>query len=492
VVAGVVAALLAAYLPARLAATVDPAETLRRQAQVVVRRPLPHRALFFAGTALLIPAIALSRIARLRVGFAAMGMFLLVVLFMTPSLLLALRKRLVGPFESLLGVPGRLALDNAARRLDRSALIAGALMLSVSASVLLGTWGASMERSALFWLDRALPADLYVTSGSVVADQHNVAFRPEVMDKLRGLRGVRRAYPVRIVTLDVRDRRILMVALDGAAYFDAIESKQMAPIVLDGPDPLPLDAVTERPGILLAENSARRLGVGAGDRVTFETPTGTVDLEVVAVVVDYTSDQGAAIIDRRWYLHYWGDPMIDTIDLVLEPGADPEAVRSEVKSRLGGGEQLFVVSAADLREEIRRILVDSLAVFRSTELIALVVALLGVIGTLLAAVLDRTREIGVLRAIGTTRSQVLRAVVGEAGFLGLASAVGGVLAGIPMGYVFVDVVALTSTGWRFEYVFPEAAALRVTGLVVFAAAVAGIWPGRHAARLDVPEALSYE
>lgn len=489
---GVIAALVSAFGPARLAATVDPAESLRPSALLLTRRPIRHRTLLAISGALLVPAALMAQVTWMSTGFLAMAFLLAAAVLAVPALILSLRRAvswLAGPH---LGIPGRLAIDHAVQRLDRSTVIVGALMLSVSTSVCLASWGAAMERAALYWLDRALPSDLYVTAGSVVADQQNVPFKPEVLEKLQGLPGAQEIYPARIVQVDHQGGRLLIVALGAADYLSANQRKGMAPIVLDGPDPIPLERLTERPGALLSENAARRLGLHAGDHLVVETAVGPRDIEVVAVIVDYVSDLGAVLIDRRWYLEMWQDPLIDTVDIALAPGVPLEPVREEIRRRLGMGQDLFIVSAQDMRGEIQRVLIDAMAIFRSTEVIALLVALLGVVGIMLAAVIDRTREIGVLRAIGASRRQIVHAVMIEAGFLGLASALGGVLAGVPMGWVFTRVVALASTGWLFQYVFPLGATLRVAILVVSTAALAGLWPGRKAAQLDVPEALAYE
>jgi putative ABC transport system permease protein len=129
---------------------------------------------------------------------------------------------------------------------------------------------------------------------------------------------------------------------------------------------------------------------------------------------------------------------------------------------------------------------------QAPELITLVVAIMGVIGTMLAAVIDRIREIGMLRAIGATRWQVTLSMVTEAGFLGFAAAFCGIVTGVPQGYVFMRVIGMASNGWHLPYGFPLETALRVSSFVVIAATLAGFLPGRRAAAMDVKEALSYE
>lgn len=489
---GMLATLLAALGPARLAATVDPAESLRRQAASFMRRQVPVRGSFLLGLFTVVPATAAALGGSLGLGFLSMGLFVGAGLLMVPALIVALRRALLPLSEGPRRLWLRVALDNAERRLDRSALTAGALMLAVSASVALGTWGHSLEISAFKWLGRALPADLYITAGSPTADQHNIPFRPEVMQTLAGIPHVRHHYPVRAITTDVKDKRLVLFSFDTGTWFQAAREKGVSSVVLAGPDPIPADTLSRAPNILLSENAARKMEIGVGEKLRFDTPTGAREFTVAAIILDYASDQGAGLIDRRWFVEYWQDALVDTVDFVLEEGAALEPVEEEVKKRLGPKRSLFIVSAAELRREIQRVLDDSIAVFRSTELIALWVALLGVVGAMLAAVLDRTREIGVLRAIGASRGQVARFVVAEAAFLGLTAAVGGVLAGVPIGFVFVHSVGLHGTGWLFEYYFPAAAALRVSGLVILTAALAGLWPGRRAARLSVTEALAYE
>ena len=491
-IGGLLATLLAAWGPARRAAGIDPAESLRRSATSIATRKVPVRQMVMIGVFMLLPAWLASTGQSLWFGFSSMGFYLAAGLLVMPAMILGLRIALKSPVDRLFGIPGRVALDSAARRLDRSALTTGALLLSVSTSVAMAAWGHSLEASAFDWLKRALPADLYITSGSPTADQHNVPFRPTVLDDLGGIPGVGDLYPVRLTMQEINEQRMLLIAYSVEKYFAATRLKNMGPVVLEGPDPVPERPLLDERRAMLSENAARKLHKKVGDSVTLLTPEGKVDFIVHAVIIDYASDLGAVIIDRGWYKRYWKDDLIDTVDIVMADPTKLEDVRAEVRRRLGRGSMLFVVSATELRREISSVLDDSLAVFRSTELISLIVAVLGVIGTMLAAVIDRTREIGVLRALGATRRQVLSAIVIESGFLGLCAVLGGVVVSVPMGMVLIDAVGYHGTGWHFEYAFPPLAALRVSGLVLLAAALAGIWPGRRAARLDVPEALAYE
>jgi putative ABC transport system permease protein len=222
------------------------------------------------------------------------------------------------------------------------------------------------------------------------------------------------------------------------------------------------------------------------------TPSGPIEFEVRAVVVDYSSELGAGFIDRELYVDKWGDEAIDVVNLYLTPEADRPAVAAQVRKRLGGGDAIFVSETTELREQYLSLVHKSFAYTRSLELIVLLIALMGVVGTLIAAVLDRVRELGILRAVGARRGQVVRALVTEAAFLGFCAAVAGVAAGAAHCALFLRTLVAGLSGWHLPFVFPTEGALRIAVFVVVTAAVAGLVPGIRAARLDIKDALAHE
>ncbi len=123
------------------------------------------------------------------------------------------------------------------------------------------------------------------------------------------------------------------------------------------------------------------------------------------------------------------------------------------------------------------------------EWVALVVAVLGVVGAMFAAVLDRQRELALLRALGAGAGQLAAALALEAAFLALVAGIGGVLAGLPMGWIFVRVIGESSTGWRLPYDFPAHEALRVVALTIGVAALAGLLVSPKGARAELRRAL---
>jgi putative ABC transport system permease protein len=147
-----------------------------------------------------------------------------------------------------------------------------------------------------------------------------------------------------------------------------------------------------------------------------------------------------------------------------------------------------VLKASALQQHILDTLHRTFSYSRAVELMTLVIALLGVIGTMIAAVIDRRREVSMLRAVGATRAQVAGAIIVEAGFLGLCAALAGVIVGMLECRVFFETLLAAQTGWHLEFVFPWSSALRTGSLVVVTSACAGAIPAWRAVREDIVSA----
>jgi putative ABC transport system permease protein len=227
---------------------------------------------------------------------------------------------------------------------------------------------------------------------------------------------------------------------------------------------------------------------------TFEmgTPTGVHTYTVSAVLIDYTSDQGSVFLDRRIFIRDFKDNRVDSFELYFDDPSQVEAVRKLITERYGKKLDLYVLTNQELRKEAKDLVDGAFAVTYAMEGVAVLLALLGVINTLLAAVLDRTREIGLLRAIGDAKSHIVRLFVGEALLVGLTGGLLGATAGALMGYITTKVIGDQGTGWSFPFRFPTQLCLQMVSASIVCACLAGLYPARRAAQLEVVDALSYE
>jgi putative ABC transport system permease protein len=487
---GVLGSAFAALWPALRASSVQPVEALRRDAvagaQVGSGRPWT----LWAGLACLMAVYPLTRlpppIENLPLGsYLAIFLVLMGASLLAPTLLRALWHVYRGPGEWLLGVSGRLAADNFARAPVRTAVPVSALAIGVAMAVCIAGFVGSFHGSSQRWIDQSVPADLFVTSSARMAGVQNQPMKPELGGALEKLPAVEWVDRVRILPHELLGLRVYVVSLIPEIY-----ERRAKPLFLEGRMLTREEWSAGR--VIISENLSRRRGLHLGSTFEMSTPTGVRAYTVGAVVVDYTSDQGTVVMSRDVYMAQFQDERVDVFELYLADPGKLEAVRRAITEAHGRQYDLYVLSNSELRQEATSLIEDAFAVTYAMEAVAVLLALLGVINTLLAAVLDRTREIGLLRAVGAGRGHVLRLFVGEATFIGLSGGLIGVLAGTVLGLIVTFVVSEQSTGWSFPYLFPTGVALQMSLTATLCAAVAGLYPARRAASLDVVEALAYE
>ncbi len=487
-VAGLGMALIAAWWPARRGASVDPATVLRGSSSVE-RARLPFIRLLGAGLAFL----ALSTLGSVGTSFwagaTALTCSVLGAAFATPALVVATRSVAVGLVERVLGIPGRLGLDYVERTLGRSTVNVLALMVAVSMSVCVGGWLTSFKHSLSSWFEQLSTAELTVTAGSPVVDRSHLPISQEITQRIAKMPGVRAVQAIRGSSQHLGGRPFNLIGTDTTTLLAEAAKRGKSWPLLEGA-PLGPTELRDGPKILLAEAAAHRLHLKVGDHVTFHARKKDVSFEVRAIIVDYSSSSGSGVIDRSFLLDYWGDESVDAVNVFLADGATGDATGDGIRSALGAG--FFVTRNDDMQHNMGEMLNDAFSYSRSVEWVTLLVALLGVTGTMIAAVLDRRREIGALRAIGATQRQVTTAIVVEAGFLGFCAVVAGVGLGVIQSTLFLRTLLLNDTGWHVDFVFPWLSTVRIASLAILTSMVAGGVAALSAARTDVAGSVVYE
>ncbi|HVW29768.1 MAG TPA: FtsX-like permease family protein [Polyangiaceae bacterium] len=486
--AGLVMALVAAWWPARRGASTDPAVVLRGSSGVE-RSRLPFAPLLAAGVALL----AASKLGSLGTSFAAGATSLtcsvLGAAFATPALVVSIRHVLVRPVEGLLGIPGRLGLDYVERTLGRSTVNVLALMVAVSMSVCVGGWLTSFQRSVSDWFEQLSPAELTVTAGSAVADRSHLPLSAAAMDRIAKVPGVAAIQPLRGMQQQLGGHPFTLIGTDTTTFLAQAAKRGKNWPLVEG-DPVGPTELRDSPKILLAEAAAHRLHLRVGDHVTFHARQQDLTFEVRGIVVDYTTANGSGYVDRRFLLDYWGDDSADAVSVFLTAGAQGDAVADGIRGALGAG--IFATRNDDVQRGMGDMLTEAFSYARSVEWVTLLVALMGVTGTMIAAVLDRRREIGALRAIGATRRQVATSIVVEAGFLGFCAVVAGVALGVLQATLFLHTLLANGTGWHISLVFPWVSTARIALLAILTSMLAGGVAAFQAARSDVAGSVVYE
>ena len=229
--------------------------------------------------------------------------------------------------------------------------------------------------------------------------------------------------------------------------------------------------------------------------VELPTPAGPRRFTVAAVYYDYSSNRGTVVMDRTTYSRLFDSALPRegetsprsrpaSLNIYLIPGVDASQVKERLERTVGSRYQLVFTTNTEVRREVMKIFDSTFAITYALELIAIVVAGLGVISTLIALILERRREIAILSFLGATRRQIRRMILIEAITIGGVSQGVGVLIGVMLSLVLVYVINVQSFGWTIQFSLPVGFLIRSTLLILAVAAVAGAYPASRAAKVD--------
>lgn len=478
--AGCGATLLAAAVPALEAAMSPPQLALARSA--VERRTLEAAPLVaWAGMALAALAAVLLALSGhdLRAGLTALFMLLLGFALVIPLLVRVVAARAASGAGALGGVAGRQAIAGVAASLSRTGVAVVALAVAVSATIGVTIMVESFRGAVVTWVERSLRADLYVGVGRGTLD-------PVLAAELAQADGVAAHSTTRRVWLETPRAFTRLTALDLPP--EAYPGTRL----LEGDPEAVWPAFEVGGAVLVSASYAYRHGVGRGDFVTLPTRGGEHAFPVAATFQSYDADLDSILMSRGTYDDFWDDPAIDSIGLYLEKGTNPEDVIQRLR-RLGAGRQsLLIRSNAELRERTLEIFNRTFVITDVLYWLALGVAVVGILGAMLALQLERAREYAILRAVGMTQAALGGLVVTQAAFIGVLSGLAAIPLGLAMAWVLIDVINRRAFGWQMDIVVSLPTLWSAVLLASAAALLAGLYPAWRAARLDPARAMREE
>lgn len=474
---GVVAAMAGGWLPARSAARLPLAQTLKGLG-TALPRSRRHRLGWLAlaaalGLALLPPIAGIPLAAYLSVGLLLVG-----GISVLPAAVGALYDRLAPRVAHRL-LP-LLAVERARRVRESAAVAVSGVVAALSLAVALTVMVASFRQSVADWLDVLLPADLYLRTSNSTAAGDTAFLDPALVQALPQVPGV-----ARVVT-----QRVRHLLLDPARPPVALLARPLD----DAAGSLPLvgDIVAVPAGaipVYVSEAMVDLYGARRGQPLpVLEPALGRGPFVVAGVWRDYVRQTGAVLLDQRDYLRLTGDTRINDAQLWLAPGASQDQVQAGVRAlvtQLAGRPDLVeFASASEVRALSLRIFDRSFAVTYWLQAVAIAIGLFGVAASFSAQVLARRKEFGLLAHLGLTRRQILAVVAGEGAAWTVIGALAGLALGLAVAVVLVHVVNPQSFHWTMDLLVPW---LRLAALclAVVVAGTATAWlAGRAAAGRD--------
>ncbi|MFQ5944833.1 MAG: FtsX-like permease family protein [Anaerolineae bacterium] len=481
--------LVSALLPARGAARISPLEALGVRARtgrswVVERGWVPGLVLMLIG----FYPLPVRASAALPVGFVSTLVILVGAALLAPAVADRMEMVLRGSLAFLFGSEGRMGSANTRRDRGRSTLTVAALMVGVVMIVDVGSMTESFRSDIEDWVERALGGDLYIRSP--------IPMRPELGPQLASVSGVEAVSPVSYVPVrtdgipgeEPGGDTLLFAGVDPTTH-PLVTGFQFA--VRPDNEQAVLDALAAGDAILISTVVSERYGLEIGDRLRLATDRGGREFAIAGILVDYTFEGLTATGSRADLRRLFGTRTVSVFVAGIDEGASPDAVAGAITEQFGDRYHLQVQTNEDFRGRVEALTDETFGLFNVLALIAVLVAALGVANTLLMNVLERIREIGVLRSLGMTRRQVGRMVRAEAAMLGALGAAFGLAVGVPHSVAGMRLVNQMS-GYRVDYVFPLAACLLSIVAVLLVSQLAALYPARRAARLNIVRAIQHE
>ena len=490
VLVGVGVSVVSALSPAWEASRVVPVEAMARGRREHEARVHRWRDLAFS-IALALCAWVASRQepvgGKPMFGYVAAVLLLAASALAIPALVSVVSAAAAGILLRMFGVEALLATRSLAGSLRRTSVLVGALSTAIAMLAAVGIMVGSFRETVLLWMEDRLQADLYLQAAVPPGPDRHPTMPSEIADRLAMLPEVAAADRARTYEIEYQGLPATLAAVDAR-----ITGRFGRRPFLSGAAPRGVFAkLLAGDAVIVSETFANKHHVGPGSVLPLALNGKPVPLRVLDVYYEYGNERGSIIMDRGSLLKYLPGTEVSNIALYLKPGVSLDDARRTVESALAG-RKIMVVSNRNIRDEGMRVFDRTFAITYALEAVAVFVAVMGVGGALLALVIDRRREFGLLRFLGGASDQLRRIILFEAGVIGLLANLAGLILGVLLSLLLIYVINKQSFGWTIQFHWPVAILLAALSVVYLATLLAGLYPARIATRLVPIEVIHEE
>ncbi|MFT4109620.1 ABC transporter permease [Propionicimonas sp.] len=481
---GVGVTVVAALLPARAAGRVTPLEAMRPQLGEVYERRVGRRA--WIGAGLVVASLfGLTSGQSNLIGLGAV-VFLIGFAMVAPAVVNPIAQWASHPLELLFSREGPIARSNLQRNPGRSGITVTAVMLGLASIVATISMVSSIFAGFTSYLDKSLSSDYLLIPQSIILGQGNVAAGPRLAAQVNAVPGIGAVSTLRLgqATSDGGDVQVFGIDPDtylGVADFDWNTGSSDA-------------AVTQlASGRWVIANGiyATQHNLVVGQAIALDTPNGPRTYHLAGIGNDYLNAKLSTLYTSRVNLER--DFAVTADMLVMAnrtAGADAGTTKALLSKVVADYPAFRLYESESWRAEQMKTFDSTIVIFDVLVAALALPSLLALVNTLAISVLARTREIGMLRAVGATRRQIRRMVMAESLLLSVIGTGFGAIAGIWLGYALV--AAMSALGWQMPYAFPWSGLLATVVVGIVFGVLAALGPARSASRLDVVAALHQE
>lgn len=477
---GMIVTVVSSILPARRAARVAPLEAIRESEPGAARFSPARAAVGGTMTAGGLAALSFGLFGNVGQPAAVVGAGAFVVLLgvatLSPLFAVPLARMIGAPIRRLYSMPGKLAQQNAARNPKRTASTAAALMIGLALVGFVGIFGASVKASVNKLVDDSFAADFIVMSSSAAG---STGFSPNVADAIGEQEEVAAVGRIRYGVWRYKDQTKNLQAVNPDGYSKVIDLGEGGE-ALEGLDDN---------GVLIQRDTAADLGVKTGDALEMEFAATGPQSFTVEGIYEEGDIAGDFIVTMAAHDANFSQNLDDAVFVETAPGIAPSVAQGAIEDATKEFGSVDVQDQGEFKDAQTTQINQLLGLITALLGLALVIAVLGITNTLALSVFERTREIGLLRAVGMSRRQARRMVRGEAVIIAVIGAGLGLAVGTFFGWALVQ--ALNDEGIT-ELAVPAGQLVAYVAAAAVCGIIAAIPPARRAARLNVLEAIATE
>lgn len=487
---GVGNAVASALSPAREAMRASPTDAMAQGRREYIARAHKGRDLGFAGLLAVLGALAgrMPAVAgKPLFGYLAAVLLIASAAFAMPALVNFVSQVAGSALGKLFGVEALLAARSLAGSLRRTSVLVAALATAVAMMVSVGIMVGSFRQTVVSWMNDQLPADLYLRpAGAPGADRHPT-LSLELTEKIAALPGVAAVDRLRAYEISYDGMPATLASVDLGLPRPYRKSNFFS----GRPTGKVLEQLRGQKKVIVSEPFSYKHHVKTGDSITLPLGGTRASFQIVDIYYDYGSERGYILMDRDVLLRYLPDPTPTNLGVFVARDANTREVRRDIQ-KTAAGYRVLIFSDGELRTEAVRIFDRTFAITYALEAVAVLVAVMGIAGALIALVIDRRRELGLLCFLGASANQIRKMILMEAGLLGILANLAGFALGYFLSLILVFVINKQSFGWTIRFHWPVALLLGALTAVYVATVVFGLYPARVAVRLDPLEAMHEE
>ncbi|MGM0419150.1 MAG: ABC transporter permease [Thermodesulfobacteriota bacterium] len=379
----------------------------------------------------------------------------------------------------------KMGLKSVTESLSRTVSAITALALAVSATIGVGLTIASFRTTVFDWLDKRLGADVYISAPSLISLKNDNPLKPYLLDEIKKIQEIDKINYYREKDVYLNDKKILATGFslheDDRSRFDFTEktSKNIWKDFLEGK------------GVIITEPFAVKNDLKPGMHLKFDLNNKENKYKILGIYTDYSSDQGRVSFSYDEFSRLFKINDISGISLFLKNNSDFETIKNKIINA-SKGEQLIINSNSALKKNSMKLFDQTFAIAGILQAISIIVAFTGIVAALMSIMLEKEKEIGVLRAIGFYSTEIKIKVYIQTFYMGLISAI----MAIPLGHIFswilINIINKRAFGWSIDFSISYTIILQSLLVAVLGALAAGIYPASKMSKIIPAHALREE